>query len=256
MSTPRLLFVVGLARSGTTALAEVLSAHPAIVLGVERYKQLWRGERIDELHAGLFERERLFDLGDGLTNVTPERHPRWRAHYERMEAQLGQAAYVGDKMSTVRIQRLWKNLPDARLVCIVRDPRSVAGSWETRAHDPRDRYWPADNDARRSVTRWNQANRQILRAVDGRPDRAVVIDHAGFFGSPDSAPLVRLLDWLGLEPAAPAAAQLDGARREYAEVLSRRPRRLSPDEEAYVLEHADLDRYGELVRRSVTPPRS
>jgi hypothetical protein len=248
MSTPRLLFVVGLGRSGTSALAEVLAAHPRIVLGIERYKQLWKGDRIDELRPGLFERDSLFDFSDGLTNVVPERDPRFQAHYERMAADFGQAAYVGDKMTTVRIQRIWKNLPDARFVCIVRDPREVASSWEARARDTHDRYWPADNDGRRSVIRWNQANRRILRAVQGRPDRAVVVEHASFFGSADSQPLLRLLAWLGLDHASSAEAHFDRARRQYTEVLSTRPRPLPMEVEAYVATHADLDRYAALVR--------
>ena len=248
MSTPRLLFVVGLGRSGTSALAEVLAAHPRIVLGIERYKELWKGDRIGELRPGLFERGSFFDFGDGLTNVVPDRHPRFREHYELMAAGFEQAAYVGDKMTTVRIQQVWRNLPDARLVCIVRDPREVASSWEARSRDTTDRYWSADNDGRRSVTRWNQANRRILRAVRGRPDRAVVVEHAGFFGSPDSQPLHRLLDWLGLDLAPSAETHFERARRQYTEVLSTRARPLPSEVEAYVAEHADLDRYSELKR--------
>lgn len=252
MSTPQLLFVAGLGRSGTSALAEVLTAHPGIVLGLERYKRLWRGERIDELSPDLFERDRLLDFTDGLTTVVPERHPRFREHYERMAAGFEQAAYVGDKMTTVRIERVWKNLPDARFVCIVRDPREVAASWEARAGDAEDRFWPAHNDGVRSVTRWNQANRRILRAVRSRPDRVAVVEHASFFGSPDGRPLHRLLDWLGLDPADSADTHFDHARRHHADVLSTRPRPLPDHVEAHVAEHADLDRYAALLRLQLT----
>ncbi|MGY2701665.1 sulfotransferase [Nocardioides sp. HB32] len=43
MTTPRLLFLVGLARSGTTALLHVLNAHPEVVIGMERYKRVVSG---------------------------------------------------------------------------------------------------------------------------------------------------------------------------------------------------------------------
>lgn len=61
-----------------TALVTVLAAHPAVVVGVERFKKLW-GDRIDEHTPDLLaEREKFFDFEGGLTSLTRP-GPRLRA---------------------------------------------------------------------------------------------------------------------------------------------------------------------------------
>ena len=132
-----LLFLAGLGRSGTTALVEVLAAHPRVVLGVERYKRLYPRE--EPVTRELFTRERFFALDDGMTNVVPANGEEWQVHYDAMAAKWDTAAYVGDKMVSIRMQHVWETLPEARFVCIVRDIEPVAASWEARARDPEDR---------------------------------------------------------------------------------------------------------------------
>ena len=134
-SDPNLLFLAGLGRSGTTALVEVLSAHPRVVLGVERYKRFYPRE--EPVTRELFTRERFFALDDGMTNVVPANGEEWQVHYDAMAAKWDTAAYVGDKMVSIRMQHVWETLPEARFVCIVRDIEPVAASWEARARTPR-----------------------------------------------------------------------------------------------------------------------
>src|SRR4051795_7772037 len=155
-----LLFIAGLGRSGTTALLEVLSAHAEVALGVERYKRLYPHDA-EPVTAELFEEQRFFDFGDGLTNLTPERTPEWAAHYDAMRTKWSRARYVGDKMVAIRLQHVWETLPDARFVCIVRDLEPVAASWEARAHNPADHGWSADADATKAVAAWNRSLRRV-----------------------------------------------------------------------------------------------
>ncbi len=47
-------------------------------------------------------RERFFALHDGMTNVVPANGAEWQAHYDAMAAKWDTAAYVGDKMVSIR----------------------------------------------------------------------------------------------------------------------------------------------------------
>lgn len=250
MSDPQLLFVAGLGRSGTTALTEVLSAHPQIVLGMERYKRLWSG-RIDELSAEHFTRERMLDFSDGLTNIVPAVDPRWGVYYDEMAAKWDQAAYVGDKFTRIMLSQVWKNMPEARFLCIVRDIYEVASSWERRATNESDRGWGSFADARAAVDAWNKGNRRFLRASKRRPRRVRVFDYAGFFGSADAVPLRRALDWLQLDWGPEIEAAFGAAHERYVGSVVRKDRRLPEDLVAFVDEHADHDLYAEVRERAL-----
>ena len=177
-----LLFVAGVARSGTTALRAVLGTHPDLAIGMERFKRLW-GADIGRITPELFERERFFDFSDGFTNITPELD--WaQERLAALDAKWDTARYRGDKMTVIRAQRLWETFPDARFVFIVRDLAQVASSWARRAADASDTSWRADADATRSVAAWNTAVRRVARAVSDRPSQAMVVEYTRFFGDP------------------------------------------------------------------------
>jgi hypothetical protein len=235
-----LLFLAGMGRSGTTALLEVISAHPQVALGVERYKRLY--PRDDQpVTAELFDEGRFFDFGDGLTNLTPDQAPEWAPHYEAMRAKWSGARYVGDKMVAIRLQHVWETLPDARFVCIVRDLEPVAASWEARATNPDDHGWDADADATKAVAAWNRSLRRVRRAVRQRPDRAVVVEYDAFFGDPRGAGLDGVLAWLGLDRSAEIDAAFRTVHREYVEKVAPKQRTLSPEVRAFLDEHAERD---------------
>jgi hypothetical protein len=240
------LFLAGLGRSGTTALFNVFSAHPQIVLGVERYKWLYLRNEVP-IGPELFAPGRFFDFDDGATNITPAAGEVWAAHYERMRARWDSARYVGDKMVTIRAQRIWQTLPEARFVFIVRDPQEVAASWHARAGNAQDTAWGEDRDARRAVIAWNKAVHRIRRAVRQRPDHAVVLEFARFFGDPSGAGLTSALTWLGLERTPEIDAELTRAHQQFERDVAPKERALPPEDEAFVDEHADRDCWRDLV---------
>lgn len=240
MPTHRLLFLAGLGRSGTTALFNVFSAHPQIVLGVERYKRLYLRNDVT-INADLFTRERFFDFSDDATNVTPQIGEGWAVHYQRMQERWDSATYVGDKMVTIRAQRIWETLPDARFVFIVRDPEQVAASWDARASNPQDSGWAEGRDARRAVISWNKAVRRIRRAVRQRPDHAVVVEYERFFGDPAGASLGATLSWLGLDRGLEVDERFTRAHEQFVRDVAPKQRVLSPEDHAFVDEHADRD---------------
>lgn len=248
MTEHETLFLAGVARSGTTALRAVLAAHPDIAVGLERYKKLW-GADIGSLTADLFERERYFDFSDGLTNITPDVD--WaQERLAVLAAKWDDARYRGDKMTIVRARQIWKNIPDAKFVFIVRDVAEVASSWQRRADNPADTTWRRDADAAAAVKGANQALRRVHRAVTARPDHAVVVEYSRFFGDPDGTALAGIMDFLGLDPAPVAQPWLD-AHRTYVDSVAGRDRSLPPDVAAYVAERGDQETWDKVVALSL-----
>lgn len=246
MTTTTPLFVVGVGRSGTTTLASLLSSHPRVVVGQERYKALW-GKRIGELTPACFTRERFFDFSDGLTNIVPDAEERWRVHYDRMDAQFDEASHVGDKLTVARLQVLWEQHPTARFVCIVRDVAEVAASWDRRATTVADRGWPASLDARRAVEFWNQHNARIRRAARLRPEQVAVVEYASFFGDVGASALRRVLAGLDLETTPEVESAFAAAHTRYADVVAQE-RTLSPEAQGFLEQHADLQLWRSLRR--------
>jgi hypothetical protein len=244
----QLLFLVGMARSGTTALLQTFAAHDAVALGVERYKRLY--PRNDQpVTAELFDEARFFDFGDGLTNLTPALAPEWAPHYAAMRARWRTARYVGDKMVSIRLQHIWETLPDARFVCIVRDLEAVAASWDARAKNPDDIGWRGEADATKAVSAWNRSLRRVGRAVRQRPEHAVVVAYDRFFGDPQGTSLDKVLDWLGLDRSPALDTAFTAAHRTYVEQVAPRQRSLSPDVQAFLDQHAERDVWEQVTGR-------
>jgi hypothetical protein len=242
----RVLFLAGLGRSGTTALFNVFSDHPQIVLGLERYKRLYLGEDV-AITRDLFDEDRFFDFSDGATNVTPDARKAWATHYAKMRQRWGTATYVGDKLVTIRAQRIWETLPEARFIFIVRDVQEVAASWQVRAQSPQDTAWPEVRGARRAVAGWNRASRRIRRAVRQRPDHAVVVEYARFFGDPTGASFEAALSWLGLDRGPAVDQQFTRVHERFIRKVKPTQRVLSPEDHAFVEENADTDCWRDLL---------
>lgn len=252
-TSPRLLFIAGLARSGTTALLHVLNAHPEVVVGMERYKRIVSGG-IDRLSPELFTKERFFDFSDGETNQDPEEAARWGVDYAALERKWDDATYVGDKMTTVRFDRVHEKLPEARFVFIVRDIDQVASSWDRRAQDAADAHWPERADAKESVERWNLSLKRIRRAVRQHPELATVVEYSRFFGDADATSLKAVLDFLGLSWEPGVAAEFDRVHREYVDSVAGRDRTLSPELRTFVDDLADRALW-DAVRSMASTPR-
>lgn len=243
------LFVIGLGRSGTTALADVLSAHPRVAMGMERYKKLWTPARIGEFTPQLFTPEGFLDFSDGLTNVTPEQ-PRWEKYYQRAANNLERGRYLGDKETEVSVlPTVYQNFPEARFLIIVRDVHPLAWSWEQRAANPEDRGWPASRDALASVGFWNEAMRTVLDLRRAAPEQALLVEYDSFFSS--TQPLHSALERLGLDVAEPVSVKFADVNRRYLSQIREKERELPEDIRARIEQERDGLVWDELMTELV-----
>lgn len=235
----RLLFIVGVGRSGTTALWEVLSAHHQVVLGCERYKYLW-GD-VGQFTAEHFtDQGRFFDFSDGATNIIPTVGPPWSDRYAEMAGRFDQALYVGDKMTQIKTWQLRRALPEPRFVGIVRRVTPMAASWDVRAKKPaHEDPWPARHDAKAAVEHWNEGVGKLVRNRRRHPEWMQLVEYDAFFSDPDARALVALLDWLGLEVDDGVMAAFEKAHGVYADELAGKPVNLSPEAVAHISRHRD-----------------
>ena len=246
MATADKLFVAGPGRSGTGALARLLSEHPEIAIGLERFKYLQDDPEF-RLTADHFTHERFFDFGDGGTNVNPDLDGRWREYYEKLEDKWDRVRYVGDKMTVLRFRPIWETMPEARFVCIVRNIRAVAASWSARAADPDDVHWPDDRDAHAAVETWNRNLFRLTGAKGRRPHHITVVEHERLFGDPEARLLRRVIDWLDLEWTPDYQAAFQRSHEHFVGYVEKKDRTLTPADEAFIAEHADLDRWQSVL---------
>ena len=246
MTDPKqILFLTGASRSGTAALARILNTHPALCLGIERYK-------VRFLRKGLFSgdeftRERFFRFEQGDTNTVPDAKAEWKTLYAEMEPKFEKAQIVGDRIPQLveQFDACAAAFPQAKWIYMLRRIEAVAASWNARAMNPDD-TWPADKDHRRAVETWNREN-AMIRAHLGR--RVHVVCYEDFFGG-NSVAVKALIRFLGLGAPRPFQAHLAAARRHYAEtVLDRSPTPMESQAE-YIARTADFATYRHLVRAS------
>ena len=216
---------------------EILASHPEVALGVERYKRLWLGRAIETLTPELFERDRFFDFSDGLTNLVPEQHPQWAAYYARMAAKWDTATYVGDKVTSLRMQPvLGADTPRRRFVVHrARHRRGGALVERARARSRRPVLVRRRPTRACAVRRWNAALRTIRVAQRDHPDRIVVVEYARFFGDPQATSLHAVLDFLRPWPTSRTSPPRSRRAREaYTSTIADKPRELPEADRAFI----------------------
>jgi hypothetical protein len=245
MDERRIVFITGVARSGTTAIADLLNLHPEICIGIERYK--FKFLRRGEFDGDEFTLGRFFDFRPSDTNILPTGPGRWRRVYRQLRLKFPRAAVVGDKIPHLldRFEGCARAYPQAKWIYMLRDINGVASSWNARARNPEDN-WPATNDFRRAVEVWNRAN-ALIRALP--EERVRVVAYEDFFGG-SAAARRSLLDFLGVREGPGFRRAAAVSYRRYEEVvLAKRPEVLE-DQETYLAAQADMQTYCELLARA------
>jgi hypothetical protein len=244
---PEYCFVLGCDRSGTTALTRLLHSHPAVVVGMERYKNRLSSKELARFGPALFERERFLDFQPEDTNITPE-IKRFRTHYELAAQRLadGNVRYLGDKLvaKTPLALALKAQFPAPKVVFIYRDLLRVASSFCVRARNPNDTNWPEDRTHETALARWNEGFAAIDAFNSAPGDGGVFLVRYENMFNGDERTCSAMFAFLGLDVTPEVTKQFHAATANWAEHESK-PLALS-DQQIASLE-AQLDR--EMLRR-------
>lgn len=255
----RHLFVSGVARSGTTALARCLNRHRRVVLGIERFRHAFVDSSGETGCFGLFDKDRFFDFrpADRSAYVRPVPSPPSSRQVAQLEEgrfapvpgwperlycdareKYDDALYVGDKIPSFyrRARFLRERFPGCKMIFLLRNPVAVGMSWQMRADNTRD-GWPHRNGFAEAIAEWNKAlGATILAKIVLGGDLTVVLFEEMFAVHS----LRRLLSRLDLD-----GAEM-GDIRDLVKVWQRvvgQDARACPSQLRYAEEHVDHSTY-------------
>lgn len=225
--TASVLFISGVQRSGTTAIANLMSTHPEVRVCIERYKYLFgRDANLSEISLSLFTKKRILDFSDNYTNHVPEKSDRFRSFYDDLENDYEKLRYVGDKVpgSHHKMGILLERIPAAKIIFIVRDILEVSKSWDARANSANG-SWPSFMNALQSVKHWNECNKEILELNARYPENICVVDYHKFFGESFEKfeESKRILCFLKLDESEKFNNEVLRSKRRFNKILAERP---------------------------------
>ncbi len=173
-------------------MCELLNADARMCLGLERYKFIRK-----EIAPPLFTRERFFDIRKEDTNIRDDET--YEMLRERWDS--GTLQYVGDKIPALyhNMGRVWKEIPDAKFIFMLRDLERVASSYNRRASLDRP-SWPKDKNYREAVRQWNFSLERLNTAYkNGNAGKLFFVHYESFFQPDAREYLEALYRFLGLD---------------------------------------------------------
>jgi len=240
------LIVTGVARSGTTALAELLNSHEQLCLGVERFKFQYLIK--NNYSSSLFEKERFFDFREEDTNLRPAVRPHWQGTYETMAEKWDTARIIGDKVPdmTPILGDFIRANPTYKYIYILRNIKDVALSWQARAQRVSD-SWPVGKDFARACESWGEQYTALLDYLKTHKmrDRMLLLDYDRMFLEHKLTERA-LLNFLGLSASESMSRVFD---EHVAFATTKTLRKLSP-EHAEIYNVVDLTAFRTLRKIS------
>lgn len=229
------LFVIGNARSGTTALGQLLNHSSEICLGIERYLPK------DNISALSFNKKCFFDAESGNYLVRPQ-------FYEKIKDKFEQAKYIGDKRPnfTQSWRNTWLNLPQAKIIYIFRNIYDVACSYNNRASNAAlgiDTSWPSNRDFSKAVRDWNEGLRQINNLLQFY--RVYLVKYEDFFV--DLTKIEQLFNYLEVGTKEQNLQAGIARINKTALSLQTKDRNLSSSQIDYINHNANFQAYNDLL---------
>lgn len=218
-----LFLVMGVPRSGTTALADALNRHPAILCGIERFD--W------PLARAIYP----FGIEDFFNPQVPDT----KFHERNLAIAQSKTSLValGNKKPRyyITIASLLQRQP-ARLIWTYRNPAHTAASWNARALNKEDKGWQRGMTGLFACLEFVQ----MLLAFRNLPDHteALMVDYETLFlGDDMGAVLGSLFTFLGAEADAQLLSDFERQQQGYADKLKKRPHLLDDFEQSFVERH-------------------
>ncbi|BBD09304.1 putative uncharacterized protein [Desulfovibrio ferrophilus] len=219
-----LFLVMGVPRSGTTALADALNRHPAIFCGIERFD--W------PLEKAVYP----FCIDDFFDPQVPD-----AKFHER------NLAIVQPKTELVALgnkkPRYYISLPSllqrqpARLIWTYRNPAHTAFSWNARALNTEDAGWHRGMTGLYALVEFTQMLLTFRNLPEGT--EALMVDYNGLFlGKGIRTTLSSLFDFLQAGSDEKALSEFEQRQERFADYLTNKQREL------YDFEQSFYDRHG------------
>jgi hypothetical protein len=198
--------VIGAARSGTTALYEYLEEHPGLFLTDPKEPHHYAFAGAPPTFTGPGDRQTINRLAVTDRTAYSQLYRGARPDQLRGEASVSTLYYPG------AITRLRAEVPDARLICVLRDPADRAFSayafMRTRGWEPLDTFEAAlADEARRIDEGWHHIwhytgmgryGEQLRHVLDVFPrDQLLALRHEDLVADPDAA-LTEVYAFLGV----------------------------------------------------------
>lgn len=181
MGNRQTLFVSGVARSGTTALVNVLNQHPRILVGTERFFGRIKNQTLTQdmfaREAFLFpKRERSESQGFHLDG-------------QDLVRKFNCATAIGDKFPGLyrHFDYMFDTFPEATHIYIFRNPFSVLESFEARkerAGDNWSRGWRA------GLEEWNESLGKVAALPDDRLEKFLFLPYEDVLSSAERMNLI------------------------------------------------------------------
>ncbi len=239
-------FICGCARSGTTALWDLVSAHPEVAVGVERYIGLATPKQFN-ISEDLFEESRFFDLQEADTHYKSLFGGQYGKYYRDLKGRYDNCKIFGDK-----IPRLYKyyaelsaSLASVRFLFIFRNVFDVAQSFNARTEGGK---WAKNRDYTVAVTEWNTSLAKTLKFVrDG--GNVLCLEYEELFWGGVEPELTE--KFLGLQASDAYRDALDLVVRKSAQLDQRRDSGLTTPQKKYIMHNANFKAYKEILRLSL-----
>lgn len=226
------LFICGCARSGTSALTNLLNRDDRIIIGTERYINIY--EKIQPVH---FQKDRFLNPNqDEMRNPDNQIFNNFRIKWDK-----GNVQYIGDKAPRYykQLYYLTRMFPDCKILFLWRNLYEVASSYNVRARQKKN--WGDDRDYRQAVQHWNESLQCVYNHINnGNRDQVHIIKYEAFF-SGDQTIFESLYNFLSLE-IRPRDIQAFNRITDRWETISSKP--LTLDENMYTF--LDQHKNGQL----------
>ncbi len=190
---PSYLFLCGCARSGTTALWELLVSEKSVLIGLERY--IHQVDKSYNLKPDLYDKDRFFKHHKS-DNHFPDLDSNGKAgnFYRDAMSHWEDAQYKGDKLPKLylHLEQHFNLFPQSKLIFIFRNIFDVAASFENRLANKQNNW---KRGFRKAVEEWNTSLNAIMPYL--KDGRVLILNYEElFYGNYD---VNRLQEFLSID---------------------------------------------------------
>ena len=236
------LFICGCARSGTSALWRLMTAHSKLAIGLERY--IGRCNQKDfSMSPKHFVKDRFYTLKVGDTHFPSIEEGKGSEYYSEIKNRYEESIFFGDKTPKLfrYYEQLFKVFPNTKILFIYRNIFDVAQSFNLK----KEKTGPWKRDYKTAVKDWNISLRETNQWLQKRENQILPICYEDlFFGKYF---LENIFDFLEVECEELVQYRFKELREEASEIERVRTDKLSSLEKKYIMQNARFNMYKKLI---------